>query len=94
MARLAHIERQKGQVIPSYNPESIQLIEEFGRENGYRFQHAENGGEFRVPELGYFLDGYDAIANVAIEIDEDHHFDKFGNLSKKIYSDKKRLKMC
>lgn len=83
LARLAHIESQKGQVIPAYNPKSIPIIETYGKLNGYNFQHAENGGEFRVPNLGYFLDGYDPITNVAIEIDEGHHFDSNGSLSQK-----------
>ena len=83
LARLAHIESQKGQVIPAYNPQSIPVIETYSKLNGYNFQHAENGGEFRVPNLGYFLDGYDPIANVALEIDEGHHFDSNGNLLEK-----------
>src|SRR3990167_8743536 len=42
-----------GQLTPSYNPKSIPIIEEFGKANGYNFQHAENGGEFHIKELGY-----------------------------------------
>lgn len=60
--------------IPSYNPEACKLIEEYGKQHGYRFQHAENGGEFHIMELGYWVDGYDAEQNVVIEVDEFHHF--------------------
>jgi len=45
--------------------------------------HAENGGEFFVKELGYFLDAYDPIKNIALEIDEARHFDSDGNLCEK-----------
>lgn len=84
--RLAWIKRhegRKGQLVPSYNPRSIPMIENYGRKNGFKFQHAENLGEYRVKELGYFLDAYDKENNVALEIDEWHHYDKDGNLREK-----------
>lgn len=55
---------------PNYNPTACQLIDEYGRQNGYTFQHAENGGELHLKELGYFVDGYDATKNVVIEVYE------------------------
>lgn len=72
-----------GQIHPFYNPEGCRLIDEYGKENGYNFQHAENGGEFRIKELGYWVDGYDEEKNIVIEIDESFHFDSEGNLSKR-----------
>lgn len=60
--------------------DEIAIIEKFGKENGFNFQHAENGGEFKVPGLGYWVDAYDSKKNVVLEIDERQHFDKFGNL--------------
>lgn len=83
LATLSYLESLKGQVVPRYNKNSIQLIEEYGKEHGYRFMHAENGGEFFVKELGYYLDAYDPIFNVALEVDEKQHFDSRGNLLKK-----------
>lgn len=74
LSALDYIAKLKGQVIPRYNKNSIALIEDYGRNHGYNFMHAENGGEYFVKELGYFLDGYDPIKNVAIEIDERRHF--------------------
>lgn len=68
---------------PRYNKNSISIIEQYGKENGYNFQHAENGGEFHLKELGYWADGYDKEKNVWIEYDEKHHFDIFGNLKEK-----------
>jgi hypothetical protein len=74
LSALKYISELKGQVIPRYNKDSIALIESYGKEHGYSFMHAENGGEYFVKELGYFLDGYDPIRNVAVEVDESRHF--------------------
>jgi hypothetical protein len=74
------IKRQNGFFI-SYNPNSIAIIENYGKQYGYNFQHAENGGEFQV--CGYFVDGYDKEKNVVIEYDEKHHFQPNGQLKHK-----------
>lgn len=66
------IERQDSFI--SYNPDSIPIIEEYGNEHGYRFQHAENGGEYMIPELYYYVDGYDGDNNVIIEYYEKYHY--------------------
>ena len=68
------------QIQPNYNKNAIDIIERYGTDNGYTFQHAENGGEFYIKELGYWVDGYDIEKNVVIEIDEKHHFDTNGEL--------------
>lgn len=78
-----YLSNVKGQIVPRYNVKSIPLIEEYGERHGYNFQHAENGGEFYIKELGYFLDAYDQEKNVVLEIDEKHHFDQNGKLRKK-----------
>jgi len=70
-------------VYPAYNPSSIMIIEQYGKEHGYEFQHAENGGEYYIEYLGYYIDGYDAKQNVVIEYDELHHYDKDGKLRAK-----------
>ena len=81
ISALKYIEKMSGnRIIPRYNINSISIIEQFGKENGYTFQHAENGGEFHIKELGYFVDAYDVEKNVVLEIDERHHFDTDGNL--------------
>jgi len=69
---IKYIEKMNGQICPRYNINSIPIIEHYGKEHGYNFQHAENGGEVEV--CGYFVDGYDKEKNVVIEIDERHHF--------------------
>lgn len=77
--RLATLNRIKktitngGQLYPAYNTSSIPIIEGYGKKNGYNFQHAENGGEYHIEELGYWVDGYDIENNVVLEFDEAHH---------------------
>jgi hypothetical protein len=74
ISAINYIEKQNGQVQPRYNINSISVINEYGKQNGYNFQHAENGGEYYIKELGYFLDAYDVEKNVVLEIDESHHY--------------------
>lgn len=64
----------------NYNPQSIEVIEAFGKQKGYSFLHAENGGEYRVPGTTYFVDAYDPVKNVVLEIDEHHHYLSDGSL--------------
>lgn len=77
LAALNRIHNNVGQMFPSYNPTACRIIEEYGKRNGYNFQHAENGGEFYIKELGYWVDGYDKEKNTVIEYYEMyHHKDK------------------
>ena len=77
--RLSAIKRVKNnlqsnnQAFPNYNKESIFYLEKYAAENDYKIQHAENGGEFYIEKLGYWVDGYDTNKNVVIEFDETHH---------------------
>jgi len=83
VSTLKYLQSVTGQIMPRYNKNSIPIIEQFGKENGYKFMHAENGGEFHIKELGYFVDAYDKESNVVLEIDEKHHFDVDGKLKNK-----------
>jgi hypothetical protein len=58
---------------PKFNPLACDLIEEYGFKNGYNFQHALNGGEYRIKHLNYWVDGYDKEKNTVIEYNEKHH---------------------
>jgi len=58
---------------PAFNPIACKSIDEYGKQHGYNFQHALNGGEYRIKELGYWVDGYDAKKNVVIEYYEREH---------------------
>jgi hypothetical protein len=73
LSAIRFIEQCKGKCSPRYNPNSIPIIESYGKKHDYNFQHAENGGEFYINGLGYWVDGYDKKKNVVIEIDEPHH---------------------
>lgn len=71
------------QIIPSFSYSACELFDRINEEKDIHIQHAMNGGEFYIEELGYWLDGYDKKNNTAYEFDEKHHFDKNGNLSEK-----------
>ena len=84
VAAIKRIEEAKfrgGQMVPNYNISSIMILEEIAKEMGITdLQHAENGGEFHIKELGYFVDGYSKEQNIVLEYDEPHHFNSDGNL--------------
>jgi hypothetical protein len=65
------------------NPVATKFIEEYGNQNGFNFQHALNGGEYHIEELGYFVDGYDKEKNVVFEYDEPNHYYRNGHLKNK-----------
>lgn len=60
-------------ITPRINPTACSHIDNLGKELGYTFQHGNNGGEFYIRELGYYVDGYDAKNNIVVEYDELHH---------------------
>lgn len=80
--RLKHIEIIEehkfngGQMKPNYNSKACEYFNKLMLETNIFIQHAENGGEFYIKELGYWVDGYDNENNIVYEWDEKHHFDK------------------
>ncbi len=85
--RLAKIKRIEDKIKkglnPRYNPIACNFIDKYGIDNNYNFQHAENGGEIYLKNIGYFLDGYDKIKNTVIEFYERFHYNIFGVLKEK-----------
>jgi hypothetical protein len=73
LSTLKLLENTVGQISPRYNPIACNAIDEYGKLHGYKFQHAENGGEFYIKELGYWVDGYDKEKNTVIEYYEPYH---------------------
>ena len=73
VAALARIEANCGQVNPNYNTYACNLFEQINNTLGWNGQHAENGGEYRIKELGYFVDYYEPMHNIIIEYDEKPH---------------------
>lgn len=62
------------QIVPFYNKNSIPILEQKAVELGITdLQHAENGGEFYIKELGYWADGYSLSKNIIIEYYENWH---------------------
>jgi len=86
--RLHYLEKLKNrlnknqQIIPNFNSDSCLFFDELSIENNIHIQHAMNGGEYKIKELGYWLDGYDLKNNIVYEWDEPSHFFK-GKLREK-----------
>jgi len=59
---------------PNFNKEACKLFDKISEEKNIHIQHAMNGGEYRLEELGYWVDGYDKENNVVYEFDEKYHF--------------------
>jgi len=64
------------QIVPNYNKKACEIFNNIMKENGTFIQHAMNGGELYIKELGYWVDGYDKENNIVYEYDENHHFKK------------------
>lgn len=72
--RISKAEFNGGQVFPNYNSDSIPILEQKAKELEISdLQHAENGGEFYIEELGYWVDGYSKEKNIVIEYYEPFH---------------------
>ena len=76
LSAIKRISEQKcngGQIQPCFNLKACKFIEDYGKQHGYDFQHAMNGGEFYIKELGYFVDGYVKDKNTVFEYNESYH---------------------
>jgi len=71
--RISECKFNCNQFYPSYNKKSISIIENYASINNLKINHAENGGEYFIEELGYWVDGYDINNNVVIEFNEKYH---------------------
>lgn len=83
--RITNIKNRKSlysNCYPNYNPKACKLFETLNENNGWNLQHAENGGEFHIKELGYWVDAIDFKNKIIIEYDEKKHF-KNGKLKEK-----------
>jgi len=77
---------------PSFNITACEIIEKYGKKYGYDFQHAMNGGEFFIEELGYWVDGYDRNKNTVIEYYEKSHLYSIERDEKRIKDIEEHLK--
>lgn len=69
----------RGNITPNYNKKACDFFEGLNKNSEYKIQHAENGGEYYIKELGYWLDGYDKNKNIVYEWYEKFHF-RYGKL--------------
>lgn len=87
--RIHHINRIKkilskgDQLSPNWNPKACDYFEQFDKQHNTSGQHARNGGEFYIKELGYWVDYMNHDLKLIMEYDEKHHFNKDGKLRKK-----------
>lgn len=71
---IKNLESRHGQISPNYNPSSIPILEQKAKELGITdLEHAENGGEFHIKELNYWVDAYSKEKNIVIEFYEKYH---------------------
>jgi len=67
-------EKTRNNFAPNYNKDACKYFNKLMKENNINIQHAENGGEYHIKELGYWVDGYDTDNNVVYEWDESRHY--------------------
>lgn len=72
-----------GQIQPRYNPTGCDYFDKIMEQTNTFIQHAQNGGEYNIKELGYWVDGYDIENNIVYEFDEKRHFNSDGSLKDK-----------
>lgn len=72
-----------GGITPSFNLKSIEYFDKLNTENQWNLQHAKNGGEVYLKEIGFWLDAYDKDKNVVVEYDEKKHYTVSGELKVK-----------
>ena len=76
LARIRYIEKVRffgGRITPRFNIKACEYFDNLNKERRWNLQHALNGGEHYVKELGYWLDGYDKEKNIVVEYDENYH---------------------
>jgi len=61
------------QLVPNYNPNACEIFDKLSEEKDIHIQHAQNGGEYHLKNLGYWVDGYDEVNNTVYEFDEKYH---------------------
>jgi len=71
------------QLVPNWNPKACNHFEQFDKDNNTNGQHARNGGEYHIKELGYWVDYINHDMKLIMEYDEKKHFDISGNLCEK-----------
>jgi hypothetical protein len=74
LSTIKYIEEAKGKCSPRYNKNACVFFDNLSKQRNWNLQHAENGGEFHIKELGFFVDAYDEKLNIVVEYDEPIHY--------------------
>lgn len=80
---IARLKQTNKNFHPPYNKKACEYFNKLMIENNCHIQHALNGGEYYVKELGYWVDGYDKQNNIVYEWDEKRHYNSVGMLKDK-----------
>lgn len=94
--RLAKIKRIEkiGPCRPGFNIKACEYFRQFDEEHNTKGHYAlYGGGEYKVKELGYFLDYINFDLKLIIEWDEKSHYHKNGKLRKKDIIRQKEIQM-
>lgn len=83
LSRINDLKSKYGNIGPNFNDNACKYFDKINEELGWNLQHALNGGEFYIKELGYWVDAYDKYKNIVVEYDEPKHFDVDGRLKQK-----------
>ena len=60
-------------IAPHFNIKACHFLDKVAKMTNSTIQHALNGGEYYVSELGYWVDGYDEKNNIVYEYYEKFH---------------------
>lgn len=83
LQRLERLEETFGVgFVPNWNKKACKYFEKFDKENNTEGQYATNGGEYKIEELGYWVDYINHDLKIIIEWDEYRHYFK-GKLKEK-----------
>ena len=82
LGQLNRLQQMYGQLFPNYNKNICKVFDEINRTLVWNGVHAENGGEYHLKNLGYWLDYYEPTQNVVIEFYEKYHFTRKGQFEK------------
>lgn len=83
LSRINDLKSKYGQIWPNYNNNACKYFDKINDEFEWNLQHALNGGEFYIKELGYWVDAYDKNKNIVVEYDEPKHFNVDGTLKQR-----------
>lgn len=84
MAKIKQIEENHGICYPSYNKTACEYFKKFDEEHNTKGRYAiYGGGEYKIKELGYFIDYINFDLKLIIEWDERRHHYIGGKLREK-----------